>query len=101
MSTESRGWVGGALAAILFACAATACENTAGPTPDPGPGPSGACTATLALNQYTVDLSGKQIGLDVTTGPTCQWTVTTPAWVGVVSKSGGSGTYSNGVGTGT
>jgi hypothetical protein len=60
-----------------------------------------ACSVTLQLNQSTVDLRAVQIRLIVTAPATCQWSVTTPTWVSVVSKHGGTGTYVGTVGTGT
>jgi hypothetical protein len=59
------------------------------------------CSTMLQLNQSTADLKAVQVTLTVTAPATCQWSVTTPSWVSVVSKCGGTGTYAGTVGTGT
>lgn len=98
MGGQLRWRAGAYSAGILLACAIGACSDST--EPSPGPGPSSGCSATVQLSESTVDLAAKQIRLTIATPPSCQWFVTTPTWVSVVSKHSGSGSYSNGVGTG-
>lgn len=91
------------LLASVFALACGGRPPTSPTTTTQTSGSSGsgnACTTTLSLNQSTIGLNGGQLQLTVTTAAACQWTVTLPAWLRVVSKVSGTGTYS-GVGTGT
>ena len=88
-------------AGILLACAIAACSDSTPTSPTSPPTNPAACAPTLQLSQSTVDLNPtRQIWLSVSMPDACQWSVTTPPWVAVISKQGGTGTYSNGVGTG-
>ncbi len=90
----------GVLAVLLIAAACS--DNHASPTSASTTGSTAgsSCSVTVQLSQSTVDLKGGQIHLIVTTEPACQWTVTLPAWIRVVSQYSGTGTYA-GTGTGS
>jgi hypothetical protein len=92
-------WTGIPLVLLI----ASACDHQTPTEPTSAVSASTAstCSVTLQLNQSTVDLQAVQVGLTVTAPAACQWSVTTPTWVSVVSKSGGTGTYVGTVGTGT
>ena len=101
MNMQVRWCTGAVAVGTLLVCAVAACSNKTEPSPAAAPSTASAgCATALELTQSVVDLKAfQQIRLTVTAPSTCQWALTAPSWVQIVSQYSGPGTYGTGTAT--